>query len=293
MKEFEYKAFNVSCIGTNHIKSNKPCQDYSFSTYGDKYAMAVVCDGHGGDKYIRSEIGAKLATDICHKAVKTLFGKRIDIRSVEAKFQLNPETTLKQLASFIILKWREAIEEDFLARPFTSDELEHLSDKDITSLNESNGWALAYGTTLITAVITSEFWFGLHIGDGKCVVFSESDEFLQPIPWDERCFLNATTSLCDDKALERFRIFFNNENLPKAIFVASDGVDDTFGTDESLHGFYKSVLQLFEEKNFDDAEKELLAFLPLLSAKGSQDDISIGGIINNKQLICNISDEFL
>ena len=278
----EFKAFDVRSIGASHIKSGKPCQDYSFSSYGEKFAVAIVCDGHGGDKYVRSEIGSKLATDICNEAIKSLFGKRIDNQTTMAKFQPNAEATLQQLASFIIFKWREAVEAHFTTQPFTPAEFEHLSDKDKASLSKPDGWVSAYGTTLIAAIRTSEFWFGLHIGDGKCVAVSESDDFLQPIPWDDKCFLNATTSLCDEKALERFRVFFSTENLPKAIFVASDGVDDTFGTDEALHGFYKSVMQLFTEKPFDEAKAELQSFLPGLSAKGSQDDISIAGILFNK-----------
>lgn len=275
----EFKAFDVRSIGASHAKSGKPCQDYSLSAYGEKYAVGIVCDGHGGDKYIRSEIGSKLATEICSEAIKSLFGNRIDNQAAMSKFQPNPETALQQLASFIIFKWREAVETHFTNQPFTPDEFEHLSDKDKVSLNKPDGWVSAYGTTLIAAVRTPNFWFGLHIGDGKCVVVTETDEYLQPIPWDDKCFLNATTSLCDEKALERFRIYFSAENLPKAIFVASDGVDDTFGADEALHGFYKSVLQLFSEKPFDEAKIELQSFLPGLSAKGSQDDISIAGII--------------
>jgi hypothetical protein len=38
-------------------------------------------------------------------------------------------------------------------------------------------------------------------------------------------------------------------------------------------------LQLFAEKPFAEAVTELQEFLPVLSAKGSQDDISIAGIM--------------
>lgn len=279
-KMVAHKAFNVQTIGASHEKSGKPCQDYSFSSFGINYAMAIVCDGHGSDKYFRSDIGSKVACEITSQAIKSFFGRRIDNKAALAKFQHNPEATLQHLASFIILKWREAVENHVKTHPFTSNEIDNLSDKDKNSINSPDGWISAYGTTLIAAVRTSQYWFGLHIGDGKCVVVSETDEYLQPIPWDDKCFLNATTSLCDEKAFEHFRVFFSSDNLPKAIFVATDGLDDTFGTDESLHGFYKSVLQLFAEKSFDDAKAELQSFLPNLSEKGSQDDISIAGIIN-------------
>ena len=51
------------CIGTAHIKQNKPLQDYAAAT-SDRlrsYAYALVADGHGGDKYIRSAKGAEIA----------------------------------------------------------------------------------------------------------------------------------------------------------------------------------------------------------------------------------------
>ena len=96
------------------------------------------------------------------------------------------------------------------------------------------GWISAYRTTLIAAVQAKNFWFGLHIGDGKCVTVNPAGEYTQPIPWDEKCFLNQTTSLCDEQALHSFRYYFGKVDLPLAIFIATDGVDDTFGTDEAL-----------------------------------------------------------
>ncbi len=278
----EYKVFDVRSIGASHLKSGRPCQDYSYSISGSKFAVAIVSDGHGGDKYIRSETGSKIATEICRDSIRLIFGKRIDIKGAMAKFKPNPDATIMQLASYIIFKWREAVTYHFLNQPFTTKEIEHLSDKDKAALEKDDGWISAYGTTLIAVVRTSLFWFGLQIGDGKCVVVTEDDAYLQPIPWDDKCFLNATTSLCDEKALERFRFYFSAENLPKAIFLATDGLDDTFGTDESLHGFYKTLQQLFMEKDFETAKEELQGYLPKLSAKGSQDDISIAAILVNK-----------
>ncbi len=281
----KYKVFDVRCIGASHLKSGKPCQDYAASYSTDKYSMIVVCDGHGGDRYIRSDIGAKLAAEVCVDAVKSLFGGRSSRKnrpSVKFLQQGNDVSLLKQLASYIIFKWRDAIETDWRNRPFAEEETVSLSDKDRKRLSDENGWVSAYGTTLLAVVMTRDYWFGLHIGDGKCVSVSPSGEYSQPIPWDPKCFLNVTTSLCDEKALENFRFFFQKGELPKTVFIASDGVDDTFGSDQALHGFYKSVIELFEQKPFEEAKTELETYLPKLSAQGSQDDISIAGIMNYK-----------
>ena len=43
------KSFNLSVQGASHIKRNKECQDSSISYSDEKIAIAIVCDGHGGD----------------------------------------------------------------------------------------------------------------------------------------------------------------------------------------------------------------------------------------------------
>ena len=56
-------------------------------------------------------------------------------------------------------------------------------------------------------------------------------------------------------------------------------MDDCFANDEDLYSFYNEVIQTFQEKSFQDAYKELDSFLPVMSEKGSGDDISVSGII--------------
>jgi len=86
------------------------------------------------------------------------------------------------------------------------------------------------------------------------------------------------------QALSRFRTYFGKDNLPTVLFVGSDGVDVTFGTDEALHDFYRTVLKLFAANGMQKGKEELQNYLPNLSAKGSQDDISIAGILMNNVL---------
>jgi hypothetical protein len=279
----KFKAFHVTEIGASHVKDGKPCQDYSFSSEGKEYAVAIVCDGHGGNKYFRSDRGSCIATEQAHGAIsqfmKSRFAKNQQGGTTVDTFLANPNTFMTQLAANIIYRWREAIAADFDNEPFTGPEKAILTDKELAAYNQPEGWVSAYGTTLIAVVRAKDFWFGLQIGDGKCVTVDKNGVFSQPIPWDEKCFLNMTTSLCDIQALAHFRYFFDKENLPVAIFTGSDGVDDTFGTEEALHGFYQTLIKLFAEKGLEAGVKELQDYLPNLSAKGSRDDISIAGIL--------------
>ena len=58
------KSFNLSVQGASHIKKNKECQDASVSFYDEKMAVAIVCDGHGGDDYMRSAAGSTFVAPV-------------------------------------------------------------------------------------------------------------------------------------------------------------------------------------------------------------------------------------
>lgn len=287
----KFLAFSVSVIGASHIKENKVCQDFALHGIGSDYALVIVCDGHGGKKYFRSNRGARIAAEMARTAIREFMRSRFTRLQQGGKvvdtLLSNSNVYLNQLSANIIFRWREAIAKDVAIEPFTEAEKSMLTPKELASFLSEEGWVSAYGTTLIAAVRAEKFWFGLHIGDGKCVTVNALGEYAQPIPWDEKCFLNQTTSLCDEHALSRFRYYFSKDNLPVAIFIASDGVDDTFGTNEALHDFYKTVLQLFSEKGMSDGVIELQNYLPQLSEKGSQDDISITGIFMRKEIMKN------
>lgn len=279
-----YQTFSHTVIGASHIKENKVCQDYSLHKLTDNYTIAIVCDGHGGDKYFRSDRGSHIAAEQTMEAIEEWMQEYVKIKDVETKkeqFISNTSTSLKQLSANIIFRWYNKIVENYINEPYIINDKKTLKTiSDLHQFIDTNKWIKAYGTTLMAVVLTSDFWFGLHIGDGKCVVIDNDWNCSQPIPWDESCFLNQTTSLCDENAIDKFRFFFSKENLPIAIYVASDGVDDTYTTDDLLHNFYTSVTKLFVSKGFEAGTEELKGIMPILSEKGSRDDISIAGIVN-------------
>ena len=105
--------------------------------------------------------------------------------------------------------------------------------------------------------------------------------------------MNATTSICDSDASISFRHFFSKE-IPVAIFIGSDGVDDSFQNDEQLYNLYKSILFSFGTDDFESAKKELEDYLPKLSKKGSGDDISIAAVLDMDKISeSKILEEFI
>lgn len=277
-----YKAYNFTVIGASHKKAKKPCQDASVSLNRNDYILTAVCDGHGGEDYFRSDRGSEFAV----KAVKQCMSDE-NILPMLAHFANDKERVnemLVQLEKSIISVWNDFVESDYAEEPFTEDELESVNPQMRFRYAIGEKIECAYGTTMLVNVITDDFWFGIHIGDGECVTVDSEGVFSHPIPHDDNCVYNYTTSICDRTAIYNMRHHFSTE-LPTALFIASDGVDNCFVSDEKLHGFYSMIMKSFDDYDESVAILELLDYLPKMSQKGSGDDISLGIILRNRKLV--------
>lgn len=159
----------------------------------------------------------------------------------------------------------------------------------------------------MVACVHPNGWFVFQIGDGKCVTINPMSDkdtsalndnsklliqnstlVTEPVPNDERCFLNMTTSLCDPDAATEFRFCGGNkDNMPVAIFLGSDGIDNSWGTEEALYNFYIEVLKHCTSSA--EVTRDLANALPKLSQAGSQDDMSVAAIVNKNLLAKNIA----
>lgn len=285
------KHFSCSCQGASHISSGKPCQDSSASYSDGGLSIAIVSDGHGGERYFRSDIGSKICIEVTERAIKE-FVSMVDTSLFKGSTftqmgSLNESTVieklrdaddaLRHLFASIILAWNQEIEKYTISNPPTEDELQKVAPEYIDSLTNRVGLEKIYGCTLMAYVQTSEYWFAFHLGDGKCISFhlEETELWKEPIPWDEKCFLNKTTSICDSEALDEFRYCYQGDgHYPTAIFLGSDGMDDSFGPIENLADFYMQIIKLLA-KDEDEAHKSIIESLPILSKRGSQDDMSV------------------
>lgn len=277
-------AFSATETGYNHTRINKVCEDASDFYDDEKMHICVVADGHGSDNYPRTEFGSKFAVDAAIKNVIEFVNtaeKSQVINDAENNFE-----RMNQLAKSILRSWYESVEEDYNKKPFTEKELEKVSDKYknryLSENIEERKVEKAYGCTLIIYVITDDYSFGMQIGDGKCVLIDENGQFLEPIPWDDDCQLNVTTSICDDDAIDEFR-FYISDKMPTAVFIGSDGIDDSYANEEELYALYRSILKIFIEHGDEVGKSEIREYLPVLTKRGSGDDVSMGLIINQKR----------
>ena len=270
-----FTEFNAKAQGESHKENDTPCQDAAFSGLSCKkdIGLAVVADGHGGEKYFRSKKGADLAVKIASKVIFDFMGKHRSI--FDNKTDEEREEILKGIERKIIFEWGNAVRDDIRGNPFTESEQQLCADKNIDTDNENDLLSI-YGTTLIAALVTKSCWFAVQIGDGACVVITKDGNAAIAIPEDERLEFGRTTSLCDADAIDNFRQDFREESI-LGITVATDGVSDSFIPEKYLE-FNVNLLKDFLES--ENAKQNLENFLPVLSQRGSRDDVSIAGIFN-------------
>ena len=296
------KAFNYTCIGESHIKSGKVCQDYSLTINLDGFTAAIVCDGHGSARYFRSDIGAKYAGETTSELIQQfvenfdkhqIIGKKFTQRFAKNNPKNDTEDELypifEQLFKSIITTWYQKIEEHAHQNPITAKESELCEPEWIDEFKNGVKIEKSYGCTLMAAVFTPEYWFAFHIGDGKMVALQENPIFTEPVPWDDKCFLNKTTSLCDTEPLNEFRYCYNGDGTsPDAIFLGSDGIDDTFGDGENLAEFYIKIAKNIVENGEEKTSEEVKKLLPDLSKRGSQDDMSLAVVYDADKVSTNM-----
>lgn len=275
----DYFAHSATETGYNHIKMGKVCEDSSGYYDDEKMHICVVADGHGSDNYPRTDRGSRYAVDVTIECIRE-FVQLVD--SDEMLIEKYQQSILNQLSKSILNRWYAKVEEDYRVSPFTVEELEKVSNKYKDFYLSGKRVEKAYGSTLIAFAVTDQFSFGIQIGDGKCVMVDQEGKWLNPIPEDDNCQLNVTTSICDNNAIEEFRYCVLTQN-PCAVFLGTDGVDDSYVNTDELYAFYRSILEIFSEYGNEVGKNEIKEYLPVLTKKGSGDDVSIAMIIDQLQ----------
>lgn len=141
----------------------------------------------------------------------------------------------------------------------------------------------AYGCTLILAMSTANYWLSIQIGDGKSIAAYRDGVFVEPVPADENCLGNRSTSLCNSNAKESFRHYYSKVK-PIAVFVSSDGVEESFDQ-AGLYNFFYSVAYWLKEEGFDTAKAKVEGLLPQISEGGSGDDVSVAIMVSKEDAI--------
>ena len=285
----EYDVFSITVRGDSHIRHETVCQDASEKYFTEKCKIIAVSDGHGDPNCFRSDKGSKFAVEVCMEGLKQ-FAEGIHDFKMESSIEMEQEREehIQRLKNAIVTQWNLKIQEDLEQNPITEEEYAICDKEWCNRYKNGERTNHIYGATLIGCLIFKDYIIALQQGDGRCVWIDSDGTFSQPIPWDDRCIANITTSMCNVDAASSVRHYFkklSEENCPAAIFAASDGIEDSYSSEEMMNSFYRECCnKLVEENDVSKIEEYFQEILPHISKNGSGDDMSIAGIFDRERL---------
>ena len=266
----------MKCVvhGADHIKNQMVCQDAAAYQCGKNYGIAVVADGHGGAKYIRSDVGSKKATEC---AVATVSSYMEDYDRFAAEIRRNPDYILRHMGEQFLARWTQAVEDYNDENPLTEEEklkLEKIKG------NEENFYSF-YGSTVLVAVMGEDFHFGFLIGDGGFAVVEGNGEVKIPIE-DKNSRANYTSSICSRNAIDALTWFFA-EGRPMAMCVSTDGLIKSFDSEKDFKDYHVLLATMLSD--MEKCQVSLEKNLTKRTVSGSGDDISISVAFDQESII--------
>src|SRR5215207_7171791 len=271
--------------GASHLRAGVPNQDAILqvreSGWGPPLVVSVS-DGHGSDKCFRSDRGSRFAV----KAAARLVGEFLDESRGRAVCAELESRAREYLPREFVSRWREAVEADLKARPFTEEELATVGEKDGPrgrTLVEQNP-LLAYGATSLTVAVADSFVLYLQLGDGEILNVSETGEVTKALPEDGRLFANETTSLCTADAEKNFCVGLRPfaGPPPALILLSTDGYVNSFSDSAGFLKVGSDLLEMLRADGFDPVNASLKGWLEEATRSGSGDDCTLG-------LICRMN----
>ncbi len=274
-KCYKIKSWHINSIkGASHDAKQLPCQDYCDAISVEKYSIAVVSDGHGGRRHYRSQIGSYIAVKTMLNVINNALS---DYESFLDKLSSDySETLKKEIEEPFLKEWNNTIDEFDKDNPLTDDEIDFIEKNKINDTNNK----IRYGATVIATVLTPDYSFGVQIGDGDLVAIMSNSHVKMLVPSDDRCQDNITTSICDNKVTD-FRHYYVSDSIPAAVVISSDGVRNTFTSDEM---YCKYALNASVYVATGTEKPKLIDDLKERSKCGPMDDISMAIIYCPKQM---------
>lgn len=274
-----WRAAGASVRGAAHLRSGLPNQD-AFCWFPAGGAgpplMLALADGHGSRKSFRSEVGARLAVEAVQVVCHDFLSSWTELANLSAVSRWSAD----HLPRAIVRRWRDAVADDLAARPFASEELDALADDEGPERRRQVVLdpVLAYGSTLLAAIVAGSFITYLQLGDGDILAVSDGGEVTRPLPRDERLFANETTSLCARNAWRHCRVVFQPlfGPPPALILLATDGYANSFRDDEGFLLVGTDLLEMIRTQGLDRVHAGLEQWLREASQLGSGDDVTVG-----------------
>lgn len=255
--------------GANHSDKGLPCQDASLAGIhyykGHAYTLLAVADGHGSERYSRSQLGAHFAVQAAAEAAARwmLFAVECYEQSPGDWFTNARNDFGARFARMLRQAWERNVTEHLAAYPLTEAEQQQASGQN------------AYGTTIALALVFRDQVFVGAIGDSTVLVVCDSgggETAADLLAGDGSQALGLTThSLASADAACRWQIRVLPLEKVHLLCAVTDGFTDSL-TDalRTLVGVYRDT----RVKGFDWLRDKWPEFLARLTEQGVGDDIA-------------------
>lgn len=264
-----WRVFSVSVQGVSHRRTGQPNQDAAATIptdgAGDRVVLTVA-DGHGSEAYFRSDVGARIATEVMMELGQE-FLSLTDTCSLSALRAAAEEIMPRRLTRL----WRERVMVEVSRRPH--DLAASLGDhaEDLTR---------PYGTTLLGAVLTPEFLALWQLGDGDILLVGEDGESVTPLASRGQQLGVDTESLITKNAWREVRVHWSTMYADRTslVLLATDGLANSYASDEAFQQFGSDVLVRVRGEGFASVRGRLPGWLAR-AAEHSGDDVTVAGAL--------------
>lgn len=264
----KWEVVGGSSLGGRHVTSGAPNQDAwqsgSVDHRGHRFVVMAVADGHGGSRYIRSDVGSRFAVetaiDVVEEAILSgLFDGAP--RKVEREVR-------RVLPERLVSTWSQRCLDHLAISPFRPEEEARAgAPLDVDPL-------LSYGSTLLVSVLTPTACVVLQLGDGDTLISGEEGNLVLALPPDERLTGGETTSLCLPEAAADFRIAVVDNPVPTLVVLATDGYGVAFVDPDWRQTVVDDLLNQVGSRGMDSVASSLPGWLAD-SAQVGGDDVTV------------------
>jgi len=264
-----WRVVTSSVRGRSHALHDRPNQD-AFGAIqtaaGDLPVIAAVADGHGDALYFRSGVGAELAVSAALEA----------LQQVVASGSRAPDA---RIARAVVGAWRRKVSAHMASVPFKEDEIRRaLAQTRGPPADFSDDPFLAYGSTVVAAILTAPWSYYFQVGDGDILVVDPSGRTSRQFPPAEDYDGDATLSLCLPNAELGAQTRWLDHTAcptPEMILLCTDGYAKSFKSEADFLQLGPDYVALFQRLGVEGVAQELPRYLSYATENGSGDDITV------------------
>jgi serine/threonine protein phosphatase PrpC len=272
--------------GASHVAAKSPNQDaVATERAGAHGVVAAVADGHGHSRHLRSARGSKAAVKIGCQVAQELADRLESTNSIFAQpdsagaaagtAEEIAKLTEEFLVPAIVSRWREAVLADVKADSFTEAEQSHRHPGDDA--------AIAYGSTLLLAMMLHGWLILAQIGDGDVVGVRADGRAVEPVPTDPQLDGLVTTSLCGANPRADFRVAAvdTTRNPLLAVLLATDGYGNAQMVEQWPSAFSEDLAWMLKDRDVNWLASQLPSWAArCASSDGSADDTTVALLIS-------------